>query len=173
MTVIDKRNTPESYRFVDVEDLPGGICIVNRHGYIMSRTEMNTRMEQLKRFYEHYTDEGIRLYNISVKEQSAIDLINQPQVYSSDVNSNTKRGYVYLMECQSKYKIGITKNIHTRLKGIQTAHHDDVTLIHCFVSQDTESDELIWHKHFKSKRLKGEWFNLNAEDVEEFCGATQ
>jgi len=74
-------------------------------------------------------------------------------------------GFVYVLTCSIGTKIGITKNIKRRISHIQGSIPYPLTLFHSFHSQDCANDEAWLHRHFKSKRMKGEWFDLNEDDL--------
>lgn len=76
----------------------------------------------------------------------------------------SKLTYVYLMKNNRNgyYKIGKSANPSFREKTLQ-AEDPDISLI---AKWHTEPRwEKILHQEYKSKRLRGEWFNLTAEDV--------
>lgn len=81
-----------------------------------------------------------------------------------------KPGYVYLMKSEnSKYKIGISSNIPSRMKHLATVTPYPIELIHYFYSPDTYSAERALHEKYSSVRVEGEWFNLTPDQVKEVC----
>jgi hypothetical protein len=62
-------------------------------------------------------------------------------------------------------KIGFTKELHRRLKSIQTGHPEPL-YIHHYVEvpeNQTRLIEGIIHKENKFHRTSGEWFNLSID----------
>lgn len=59
-------------------------------------------------------------------------------------------------------KIGYASNPKKRLASLQTAHHQELTLLRVIPGNTTA--EGILHRRFKKDRLKGEWFKPS-EDV--------
>lgn len=58
-------------------------------------------------------------------------------------------------------KIGIAKNIWTRLSGIQTHNHEPVTLL-ALIDGGKEIEKEL-HRLFKKDHIRGEWFRLSPE----------
>ena len=81
-----------------------------------------------------------------------------------------QHGYVYLMYLPSRgiYKIGRTKNIDRRLARLQQKHGQDLALVKAIEHFHASDTELLLHDHFCDKRLDGEWFCLDAKDLERF-----
>ncbi len=82
-------------------------------------------------------------------------------------------GFVYLLECiiddDSIYKIGFTKDkIQKRINKLQTGNGYELIELYKFETQYNQKVERRLHKYFSNKRLKGEWFKLNKEDVDNF-----
>ena len=86
--------------------------------------------------------------------------------YIPIIKRKNDNGYVYLFSMDSnKYKIGISTNPAKRIKSINAANPEHVELIHTIPTDNMEQLELMLHEHFKDKRLNGEWFGLDDNDV--------
>lgn len=77
-------------------------------------------------------------------------------------------GFVYLGKQHGKYKIGKSKNAQRRRDDITLLGSEPFEPIHEIQTDDMTGVEKYWHDRFKSKRLRGEWFNLNPSDVKAF-----
>ena len=68
------------------------------------------------------------------------------------------------------YKIGFTKkSVESRVKQLQTGNYSKIEIDYVYESDDyIVSIESRLHKHFDSKRISGEWFDLDREDIKEF-----
>jgi len=86
---------------------------------------------------------------------------------SSD-NSNIGIGEVYLFKSGRYYKIGKTTDTVRRGKEIRIQLPERTDLIHAIKTDDPSGVEAYWHRRFESKRMQGEWFNLNSFDVKAF-----
>lgn len=81
-------------------------------------------------------------------------------------------GYVYmgLMTTGAKryYKIGKAVLVARRTDQISLQLPEDLTLVHSITTDDAYGIEAYWHKRFKHRNTKGEWFALSADDVKAF-----
>jgi hypothetical protein len=78
-------------------------------------------------------------------------------------------GFVYLVKGHpGEYKIGRTNLVDRRLSELGATASIDQELIHEIKTEDPAGIEAYWHRRFQDKRMKGEWFRLNANDVKTF-----
>lgn len=80
-------------------------------------------------------------------------------------------GIVYLLNAwgTDKYKIGITKgDVNKRMKQLQTGCPDEIVLTKLYECEHYRKLEGWMHRKFSSKRIEGEWFILEDEDVLNF-----
>jgi len=81
------------------------------------------------------------------------------------------KGFVYLIN-QNKtnyYKIGYSvTNLKERIVAMNMYSPYGCTLISVIETKEPKTVEKKLHKHFESKRLNGEFFELNKEDVKYF-----
>ena len=76
---------------------------------------------------------------------------------------------VYLLECGDKYKIGYTrKTIEQRIKQMKTGNSEEFKVLSFFESKWGTKIESHLHKRFKDKKISGEWFKLDEEDIMTF-----
>lgn len=74
-------------------------------------------------------------------------------------------GYVFLIRSPHGYKIGKTANIQNRLRLFSVKFPFPVSLEHYAWFEDCSGAERALHTRFHSKRLEGEWFDLNDADI--------
>ena len=73
---------------------------------------------------------------------------------------------IYVLKtCDNFYKIGISFDPDQRLKNIQTANPFLVKLIYKKPFTKAFKKEQIIHEILKGKKMKGEWFKLNGEEI--------
>lgn len=75
-------------------------------------------------------------------------------------------GYVYLLKSSTAFwKIGKTKNPVDRRKTFSVKLPFEVQYAHLIYCHDMNKLEKEMHIIFKKKRVDGEWFSLNEDDV--------
>jgi hypothetical protein len=67
------------------------------------------------------------------------------------------------------YKIGYTRrDVSKRIKELKTGNGSEMYIIDSFKSKWGTKIESQLHEIFKNKKVSGEWFDLNEEDVKSF-----
>lgn len=74
-------------------------------------------------------------------------------------------GYVYILQCGDRFKIGASKNPERRARDIGNVIGQDVSLQHTISADDMYGAERALHEYFADLRLNGEWFNLTERDL--------
>lgn len=85
---------------------------------------------------------------------------------NQQVSHRSTRGIVYVLKCGVLYKIGMTRNLTRRLRGLRTALASPVELLYTLEVLNARLVERYLHKLFAAQRKQGEWFELRADDVE-------
>jgi ABC-type Zn uptake system ZnuABC Zn-binding protein ZnuA len=80
---------------------------------------------------------------------------------------------VYLISAQfgdkKLYKIGYTKrDINERIKEFKTGNVSDFIIENSFNSKWGTKIEANLHRRFKTQKVRGEWFDLKKEDIDNF-----
>ena len=88
-------------------------------------------------------------------------------VLSKYINTPTKEGYVYLVYfgIGTYYKIGFSRRVEIRLKEFGAQMPFAPTIEHVINTDDVYALESSFHEYFKTKRIRGEWFDLTPDDV--------
>ena len=79
--------------------------------------------------------------------------------------------YLICSEIEGKtlYKIGYTKReIEKRIKEFRTGNASEFYIIDSFQSKWGTKIEAQLHRNYRSKKIRGEWFDLTKEDVDFF-----
>lgn len=85
---------------------------------------------------------------------------------------------LYLLKCdfgdEVLYKIGFTKrSVENRVKELKTGNANEIKIISVFQSKWAIKIESTLHRLYSSKRVDGEWFELNQGDVKSFMDNCQ
>lgn len=82
------------------------------------------------------------------------------------------KGHVYFLKCcdTNLYKIGYSTSVKTRLKDIKNGSPTTIEIIGYVASTDCFTDKEYYHEIFKNKRVKGEWFTLTNDDINNIEG---
>lgn len=79
----------------------------------------------------------------------------------------SKSGFIYIIEHQGVHKIGIARNVLNRIKTIKLPH--EVKVIKTIITNNMLFAERQLHERFEGKRLNGEWFQLDHDDLQWLC----
>jgi hypothetical protein len=78
---------------------------------------------------------------------------------------DSPNGYVYLAHNGELHKIGFSGDPGRRMSQIKRDTGSSCRILFVFQTPDYRSLESELHEHFDHKRVTGEWFDLNDEDV--------
>lgn len=69
---------------------------------------------------------------------------------------------MYVLSCDGiNFKIGRTKDINKRIRQLNTARDENLTLVISCQTMDSLELEKILHRKFNHYRVNREWFKLN------------
>lgn len=83
-----------------------------------------------------------------------------------NIRREAVKGYIYIIRCNEFYKIGCSRDgADKRLKAMQTGNPYELELIFQCEVTDFMQAEAALHAYFKDNRVRGEWYRLTAEQV--------
>lgn len=80
--------------------------------------------------------------------------------------------YVYLIECQQFYKIGIANDVESRIAQLSTGNPFPLKLIASYRFANAQAVETVLHQRFANSKKRAEWFDLGEtaeHDFREIC----
>ena len=98
--------------------------------------------------------------------------IGLPPSPSKERRQKQRGGFVYLLRSSAgHYKMGHSTNVPKRLQAF--AADPPYSLLHTIAADDRIDAEKKLHRQFFDKRVHGEWFSLDRDDIERICGFRQ
>mgnify|MGYP001396477811 CR=1 FL=1 len=89
----------------------------------------------------------------------------QPVITKANIPKPKKLGYIYILEIDAGYKIGITTNLDQRMKQLEVP--SKASIIGHWQSRDYEALERLLHKTYKEWRVpQSEWFTINRDQLQ-------
>jgi len=108
------------------------------------------------------------MYYQLYKEQPPDEWLRPESSYHANEQPQSEKlpGKVYLLYAGQYYKIGLTTNkIETRIKDIQRNTPWPITVVKVVETDDCAGLEAELHERFKERRVAGEWFALEEDEV--------
>lgn len=109
----------------------------------------------------------LKTNTIDILKPSLSSVKDEPVIYRQDKKTKTN-GFVYIAKQRNEtciYKIGKTENITQREKTFKTGNAY-IDIIASTQSNNPYKLEKILHNQLAGKRLTGEWFELNTDEIE-------
>ncbi len=132
-------------------------------------------------------NKNLKKENEGMKEKIDMDFITQKfqmfseQIFKVDCElkklkdiyelKKSESGKVYFIHeagSEQGFKIGFTRReIEERIVELQTGNSKELKVYKCVPYQDCQKLENYLHNRFADKQIRGEWFNVNLEEVED------
>jgi hypothetical protein len=174
MTIVRRRNTPIAYIFVENED--GSIHIQDGQCQIMTKEKMLDMVYGMMKFIENdITDHDIEEHNDEVHEELMAELAEHywRKKHPNKIENPTEKseGWVYFLKADNGLtKIGRTKDLDKRMFHFTVKLPYKLEVIHSIKTDYTIQLEKRLHEKYDSFRVRGEWFALSDEHLEEIKG---
>lgn len=101
-----------------------------------------------------------RTSSIAPERLNPIEIIGEPTI---GINA----GVVYVLKSAYGYKVGRTRNVPARMRAFGVHLPIVYTIPLCAWFDDCRVAEGRYHDMFASKRINGEWFDLNESDIQQ------
>lgn len=110
--------------------------------------------------------EASRLLNIAAIRDAVAEATQKQMGAVAPIPPKRMPCFLYLMRAENGLiKIGIAANPQKRLGEINVGSPIEVVLLHAFPDVLARTSETEFHRLFASKRVKGEWFSLDDNDI--------
>lgn len=73
--------------------------------------------------------------------------------------------YLYIIQCQQYYKIGVANDVESRLAQLSTGNPFPLEVKVIYEFENAEIVERAIHQKLKDKRIRGEWFELSYDET--------
>lgn len=129
-----------------------------------------------KRASHHKTGSARAAISVDFVKSAKVDVvIYERRKRKSDKRNAPTKGFVYVMPAydvngQTGYKIGKTVNPKSRKKTFSVKMPYKVDFIGLFETDDYTKLEVSLHTEFREKRINGEFFALNDDDLRKLLG---
>ena len=136
----------------------------DKNGLLLSKIFAETLIEYLQGYISENTNEEIDEENRKRLDERDAEM---EKALSKKAYKNPPPCFVYLVKDTHRgcIKIGCTSNVKSRIEQIKVTNAGTEYLKHFDGRMD---DEIALHKYFtqQGKRISGEWFSLEASDIE-------
>lgn len=153
--------------FVSAGSEDGMRHIADLGGFIPTHEEWDEIVAAIDAWYEGLDDDAIRAHNRRLIEA----MLYRPKPNLGPGRPPERRpkrqqaGFIYVVRGNGHFKIGRTIDLPTRLRTFGLRLPFPTELVCWFAVDDTHASERSWHQTFADKRVNGEWFDLDAEDL--------
>lgn len=139
------------------EELTAEITRMGAFQPIIKHSEAKEILMALTNYYLSHTEEDLKKEN-RLRELEVQEYMNS---FSSSKKGPTNRpGYVYIMECEGKYKIGFSDNPQRRQAELNKRPFP-VEIIFCKYFNNAYRVEKEIHKKYKKYNINYEWYELS------------
>ena len=158
----DKRilNGWMAYVFHECED---GIIMSDSQGLVTSAGDIKELCEGLLKFIGKHS-EDIEEYNLKRNAEIERDMRGYSE-RSSKRKGTRKKGYVYLLECGGRYKIGFSKDVERRISQLDTRPFKLNLIAKSKLISDAYDREQEIHEYFANSRIEGEWYCFSDDEA--------
>lgn len=146
-----------------------------KKAYNVSNTSISKTINTIakKGFIDiRYNDERVRFISISGDDRFNVDnLMTLDELHMTSKKTPTlgevADGYIYILKSDFGYKIGKSKTLKSRLQLFSVKLPFEFEVEGFYKVSDMSAVEIYFHRKYDDKRLEGEWFDLNKENLKE------
>lgn len=155
-----KRYLDRIYPYL-INNCEDGYYLTDGNGFMLDSDELLDIGKNLIKFAKLHDNQDIERYNNKRRDE-----------FYNEITSWTKtpkekpKGYIYIMECGGKYKIGLSKDVERRKKELDNRPFAVNIVYKSPLIEDVYDKEKELHLIHRKQKVGGEWFELNQRDIE-------
>lgn len=143
-----------------------GIVMSDWQGFMTCSEDIMELCYGLMKFALKYKNE-IDIYNQKRKIELEEELTGYVKTAKKESRSvRSKGGYVYLLECGGKYKIGFSKDVERRIQQLDTRPFKLNLVAKSKFISDAYDREQELHEYFAENRIDGEWYEFSDHEAQ-------
>lgn len=130
------------------------------NSYILP-SDIEPIISDLLRYCAQYSDDDITTINKDI----------EAHFFDSFTGSHTKKkkksrqsGYVYVLKCENKYKIGYSNNVERRVRELDTRPFN-LSICYTMYNDNAYAVEQELHKRLQAYKDTGEWYSNISESM--------
>lgn len=147
------------------------ISITKPYGYndLLKPSEVKAIIPYLTQYVKEHTDNEIEEKNFLHKQQIDADFKHISEIKRGHIRKTN--GYVYLLKCADKFKIGYSEDVERRMKQLDTRPFPLELVVKVYSDIAYPIEQKI-HEILVKHKLASEWydfgFTVSAEQFEKF-----
>lgn len=137
---------------------------LNGSKYVLP-SELHKALDDLIAYYTELSDDDVASCNRYIQEQLAKEW-NKPRTEEEKQaeylrSLKNRQGYIYLLKCADKYKIGFSKDVDRRIKELNNRPFEVVLLQKWYYEQALDIEQAL-HNIYEEFKIdpSGEWYGL-------------
>ena len=143
-----------------------GIVMSDWQGFMTCSEDIMELCYGLMKFALKYKNE-IDIYNQKRKIELEEELTGYMKTAKKESRSaRSKGGYVYLLECGGKYKIGFSKDVERRVQQLDTRPFKLSLVAKSKFISDAYDREQELHEYFAENKIDGEWYEFSDHEAQ-------
>ena len=161
--IIDYKNAfPNKY---DIRDLEDEVYYfkVSRSSFLPNNDFDSTNGKESFTVKGNILNYNLQMTNQNFEQSVYVKNLKEIETLPEKGSNNFTKVYVMIDKNTGYYKIGRSKNPRIREKTLQS-EKPTIEILHVYDAKVKNEKEL--HDLFSTKRIRGEWFDLNGSDIE-------
>lgn len=154
------------YAYVIEED-SDGFYLCDGRGYVMEAEQIKELAHGLLKYAKKHDKEIIK-HNIVREKEEEIELGTGWRKMGNSTKQKVKKtkGYLYLLECEGRYKVGLSKDVERRIKELNRKPFKLKLITKSRLLDEAYTYEQKLHRTLDKYRIEGEWYLLDKDTIE-------